>query len=451
MTSAELGVTSAELGVTSAELGVTSAELGVTSAELGAIKNRLFRLSAHGITREEPTILLAFEDITDRKAREATLARTEEALRDADRRKDEFLAALSHELRNPLTPIKNSLSVLGRRDLDTRAVDRAQQIIDRQVSHLTRLVDDLLDVTRITRGKIILQREKLNLADLVRRTLDDHRASFDASGVRLEGRIEAGAFWVDGDPARLVQVLSNVLCNAEKFTPRGGTVTVRLRRESGRASLEVHDTGMGIAPDVLRGLFEPFAQAPQTLDRARGGLGLGLAMAKGLVELHGGAIDIASDGPGTGTLVTMRLPLETSAPLSAARTPAAQTDARRRVLVVEDHVDSAESLRFALALDGHDVQIAGDGASGLVLAERFRPEIVFCDIGLPDMDGFAVARAFRERPALARTHLVALSGYAQREDVRRALAAGFDQHVAKPPELEKLRQILAEAPAAVAG
>jgi PAS domain S-box-containing protein len=408
------------------------------------------RLTATLLAGKDPMILLAFEDITEQEVRRKRLEQTERALLDADRRKDEFLAALSHELRNPLAPIRNSLFVLASGRAGGEQAGKALTVIERQVKHLTRLIDDLLDVTRITRGKVQLRRERVELGELVRRTMDDHRASFEASGVRLEAHFEPEPFWVDADPARIVQALSNLLGNAEKFTQREGLVVVSLRRDGTRVSLRVQDTGAGIEPDVLEHLFEPFAQAPQTIDRTRGGLGLGLAMVRGLVELHGGKVDIASKGPGRGTEVTVSLPLETP-PERRQPTSDAPVVNSRRVLVIEDNHDAADTLRDALALSGHQVQVAYDGQTGLVMAKTLRPDIVICDIGLPGMSGYAVATAFRAEEKLRGTYLVALSGYAQREDVQRAADAGFNRHIAKPPSLEELELVLAAAPVANGG
>ena len=410
---------------------------------------RQLLLTAAAIVSEEPTLVLALEDVTERKTREAELARTEKALREADRRKDEFLAVLSHELRNPLAPIRNSLFVLGRAAPGSEEARKAQVIIDRQVTHLTRLVGDLLDVNRIRVGKIRLQRERIELGDLVRRTMEDHRASFEANGIALEGHFDPGLFWVHADASRLVQALSNLLGNSEKFTPRGGSVVVSLQRERHLVYLRVRDTGVGIAGPLLEHVFEPFAQAPQANDRSRGGLGLGLAMVKGLVDLHGGTVSIASAGAGLGTEVTIALQLEARLMPAADRSEPPETRSRR-VLLIEDNADSADSLSAALTLLGHVVEVAYDGASGLELARRFRPEVAICDIGLPGTDGYAVAHAFRADEALRGVHLVALTGYAQPEDLHRATEAGFDRHVAKPTSLETLQRALAEAPVAEA-
>ncbi len=275
------------------------------------------QLVARRLSRREPSILIAFEDITQRKARDAELARAQQALREADRRKDEFLALLSHELRNPLTPLANCLFVLSHSEPGSERAHTARSIMQRQVDQLTRLTEDLLDVTRIARGKMRLVRRRVDFRELLGHTLEDHRASFDAYGVCLEsvGLDDDGEprpCWVRGDSARLTQAMSNLLGNALKFTPRGGRVAVRLERDAERVALQVCDTGAGIAAEVLPRVFEPFAQAPQTLDRSQGGLGLGLAMVKGLVELHGGSVGVSSAGPGLGTELSVWLPLDPS-------------------------------------------------------------------------------------------------------------------------------------------
>jgi PAS domain S-box-containing protein len=275
------------------------------------------QLVARRLSRREPSILIAFEDITQRKARDAELARAQQALREADRRKDEFLALLSHELRNPLTPLANCLCVLARSEPGSERAHTARSIMQRQVDQLTRLTEDLLDVTRIARGKMRLVRQRVDFRELIEHTLEDHRASFDACGVSLENLsvengVELGRCWMRADPGRLTQAMSNLLGNALKFTPRGGRVAVRLERDGGRVALRVRDTGAGIAAEVLPWVFEPFAQAPQTLDRSQGGLGLGLAMVKGLVELHGGNVSVSSPGPGLGAELSVWLPLDAS-------------------------------------------------------------------------------------------------------------------------------------------
>jgi two-component system, chemotaxis family, CheB/CheR fusion protein len=383
-------------------------------------------------------VLVAIQDISARK-------RAEAALHEESRRKDDFLAALSHELRNPLSAIVSSLYVLQRAGPAEGAGHRAAAIIDRQVGQLVHIVDDLLDVTRIARGKVRLECEVSELGEIVRRAMDDHRPSFEAAAIAFEGHVDSERLWVDADAPRIVQVIGNLFGNALKFTPRGGRVDVSMRREGGSAVVSVRDTGMGIVKEVREHLFEPFMQGPQSLDRGRGGLGLGLTMVKGLVELHGGVVEVASDGLGRGAEFTFLLPL-VAPPVVAAASAARSHVPRHRVLIIEDNPDAAEGLRNLLTMRGHDVAIAFDGPAGLCSAKEVLPDVVLCDIGLPGMDGYAVARAIRADPALARTYLVALSGYAQPEDSQRSAEAGFDCHIAKPPKLQQLEQVIGGAP-----
>ncbi|MET0388782.1 MAG: ATP-binding protein [Polyangiales bacterium] len=403
------------------------------------------RVSAAVPRTAEHSTLLAFEDITERKTYEEQLERSEDALRLADRRKDEFLAALSHELRNPLMPIRNCVFLLANTDLSSEQAQQTIAIMDRQVAHMARLVDDLLDVTRIQRGIVHLQREPVELTGLVRRTLADVRGNFEASGVHLEARVELGEVWLLADPARLTQVLTNVLGNAEKFTPRGGVVTLGLQLVAGDVHVRVADNGAGIASEMLEHLFQPFTQAPQTMDRARGGLGLGLSMVKGLVELHGGRVRMTSQGIGRGSELVIILPV---APVleRVAPAPLVAHAAGRRVLVIEDNADAANTLSSALGAIGHEVTVAYDGPSSLVQARELKPDVVLCDIGLPGMDGYEVARAFRADDRLRSSFMIALSGYALPEDRRRSLEAGFDKHVSKPPSMKDLHQVIAAAP-----
>ncbi|MCK6546807.1 ATP-binding protein [Myxococcota bacterium] len=372
-------------------------------------------------------------------------AKAEELLREADRRKDHFLAVLAHELRNPLTPVQNSLHLLGRAPPGSELATRARDVITRQIEQLSHLVDDLLDVTRISRGKIRLQRARLELNTVAARTIEDHESLFAAAGVEL--RLERHDFpvYVDADEHRIAQVLSNLLTNAAKFTPAGGRVTVHVAEEldGDRAVLSVRDTGVGMAPELLAHLFEPFMQADASLDRRMGGLGLGLALVKGFVEMHGGTVVATSAGPGRGSELTVRLPLDRTTRTEAE--PAAVTPmVRRRVLIVEDNVDAADSLRAILELDGHEVEVAYTGRSGIEKARALHPDFVLCDIGLPEVDGYGVARALRDDPELVGVRLIALSGYARPEDQQRARVAGFERHLAKPPSIEKLESILCE-------
>ncbi len=380
----------------------------------------------------------AVQDVTERK-------QAEHALREADRNKTEFLAMLSHELRNPLAPIRNSIYILERAQPDGEQARRARTVIDRQVRQMTRLIDDLLDVTRISRGKIRLQRERLDLCSLVRRTAEDHRSEFERSGVRFELALEEAPLDVHGDPTRLAQIVGNLLQNAAKFTPPGGRARLELRRRGDRVLIVVGDTGVGIAPEMLRQLFVPFVQSEHTLDRSRGGLGLGLALVSGLVALHGGSVSARSEGMDRGAEFVVELPLEPK----EARRPALQPQpsappAPRRVLVIEDNVDAAESLKEALELDHYVVEVAYTGPAGLEKARRFRPDVVVCDIGLPGMNGYEVARAMRSDPELKSSTLVALSGYAPADELLRE--AGFRGYLPKPPDLAALERVLTAAP-----
>jgi signal transduction histidine kinase len=365
---------------------------------------------------------------------------------EADRRKNEFLAVLSHELRNPLAPIKNSLYILDRAAPGGEQARRALGVIDRQATQLSNLVNDLLDVTRITQNKIRLQKQRLDLNEFVHRALEDNRSFFERNEVRLSCDLAAAPVLVSADPTRIAQMVGNLLQNAAKFTPRGGHAHVSVAAESGEAVIRVVDNGIGMAPDTVARLFQPFMQADQALDRSKGGLGLGLALAKSLVELHAGSIHAQSDGLGKGAAFVVRLPLHTGA---ACEKPAAGVRGPRvcrRVLIIDDNFDAAESLREALELGEHEVEVAHCGHEGIEKARSFHPDVVLCDIGLPDMDGCDVARAVRQDPALQSTFLVALSGYALPEDVERAARAGFQRHLAKPPSVDALERVLSELP-----
>ena len=365
---------------------------------------------------------------------------------EADRRKNEFLAVLSHELRNPLAPIKNSLYILDRAAPGGEQARRALGVIDRQATQLSNLVNDLLDVTRITQNKIRLQKQRLDLNEFVHRALEDNRSFFERNEVRLSCDLAAAPVLVSADPTRIAQMVGNLLQNAAKFTPRGGHAHVSVAAESGEAVIRVVDNGIGMAPDTVARLFQPFMQADQALDRSKGGLGLGLALAKSLVELHAGSIHAQSDGLGKGAAFVVRLPLHTGA---ACEKPAAGVRGPRvcrRVLIIDDNFDAAESLREALELGEHEVEVAHCGHEGIEKARSFHPDVVLCDIGLPDMDGCDFARAVRQDPALQSTFLVALSGYALPEDVERAARAGFQRHLAKPPSVDALERVLSELP-----
>jgi signal transduction histidine kinase/CheY-like chemotaxis protein len=385
-------------------------------------------------------------DATRRRAEDEARDRAEQ-LAEADRRKDEFLAALAHELRNPLAPVLTGLTVLQAPGLDARRGEQTRAMLERQVRHLARLVDDLLDVSRITRGKVRLRPERLDLAGLVRTAAEDRRPAAEMAGLALTVEAPDAPVWVDGDAVRLTQVVANLLDNAAKFTEPGGAVTVTLAADAGRgeAVLSVVDTGVGIEAGDLPRLFRPLAQADRSRDRAGGGLGLGLALVRGLAELHGGSAEARSPGPGRGAEFTVRLPLATGPADGAARPapPAPAAAAARRVLVVDDNADAARTLSTLLALQGHQTEVAYDGPSALAAAKAGRPEVVLLDLGMPGMDGYEVARQLRAEPALAGVRVVAVTGWGHEDDRRRTRDAGFDAHLVKPVDLDEVERHLA--------
>jgi signal transduction histidine kinase len=385
-----------------------------------------------------PALLASLRDVTDRK-------RAEEALREADRRKDEFLAMLAHELRNPLAPIKNAAQVfrvLGPADTN---LQYAREVIDRQVGHLSRLVDDLLDVSRITRGKISLQKERLEVATVVARAVETSRPLIESRGHDLVVSLPGEPVSLLGDLTRLSQVVSNLLTNAAKYTPEGGRIWLTVAREADEVAVEVRDTGVGIPPDMLGRVFELFTQVDRSLDRSEGGLGIGLTLVRSLVELHGGTVEAQSDGPGRGSRFVVRLPALADGDRKGVRPedpPARAGSPARRILVVDDNGDAADSLALLLSIAGHATRTARDGPQALAAAEEFRPEVVILDLGLPGIDGYEMARRLRERYGPDAPLLVALTGYGQEEDRRRSHEAGFDHHVVKPPDLAILESLL---------
>jgi len=370
-------------------------------------------------------------------------ARDEEALREADRRKSEFIAMLSHELRNPLAPIRNALYMLERTGVASEQADRALTVANRQLRHLTRMVDDLLDVTRLSRGEYHLDRHHVDFAEVVRATVEDNRSILADHEVAAEVRAPSEPVVVDGDAARLTQIVGNLLMNAAKFSNPGGKVVVTIEVAGGDAVLRVQDNGIGIPEALLGRLFEPFVQADTTLARTRGGLGLGLAAVKKLVELHNGTVRAVSDGLGKGSEFVATIPLAGEVVAVQAR-PVRQGESRR-VLIIEDSEDTAETLKELLELEGHEVNVEGDGLRGVEAALRLRPEVVLCDIGLPGIDGYEVARRLRSTGAMP-VLLIAVTGYSSPDDVWRAQEAGFQHHIPKPADLEHLARVVAEAP-----
>jgi PAS domain S-box-containing protein len=396
-------------------------------------------------------MLGAFVDVTDRKAaeaeREELLGVAERARGEAEaasRAKDEFLAMLGHELRNPLAAVRNAV-VTAR--LDDAQRERSLEIARRQTDQLARLLDDLLDVARITQGRITLRREPTYLAGVVARAVETTRAAVEERGHTLDVRLPADDVRVDGDPARIEQVIVNLVTNAAKYTEPGGRIGLEVRREGSDAVLAVRDDGVGIAPDMLPRVFDLFAQAERGLDRAQGGLGIGLTIVKRVVELHGGRVEARSDGVGRGAEFVVRLPAlpATLEEPSAAPASRPRETVRARILVVEDNVQAAESLVTLLELLGHEVHVAHDGRAALELARAKSPRVLLVDIGLPGMDGYEVARRAREDPRLRDAILFALTGYGRDEDRAAALAAGFDGHLVKPVSVEALEEVVAQS------
>jgi PAS domain S-box-containing protein len=369
--------------------------------------------------------------------------RIEEELRESGAAKDRFLNMLAHELRNPLGAVSNALQVLRGSAPGQPAWERALQIIERQVGHQAQLLNDLLQMSRLTRGALEVHLGRLDLRKLVEENAEDHRAAFAQARLDLHVDLPREPVWIQGDPAQLTVALSNLLGNALKFTEPGGRIDVSLGEEEGRAAVTVRDTGIGLDPGMLPRVWDVFAQADQSLERRRGGLGLGLPMVKGLIELHGGEVRAESAGVGRGAAFTLLLPRAGQPGPSQPAPPAAP--ARRsalRILVVEDNTDAADTLRDLLELFGHDVEVAYTGSQGLEAAHQFRPEVVLCDIGLPGMDGYAVARQLREDPETASSRLVALTGYGRDADRDLASEAGFDLHLVKPVAPDELRRHL---------
>ena len=377
------------------------------------------------------------------------LSQKRAALERADRGKEEFLAMLAHELRNPLGTISNALQVLRLKGEGDETWRRTIDAAERQVLHQALLVDDLLEASRVTRGQIELHCEELDLVSLVRETVDGYRAPLRNAGLEIDLDLPEEPLPVRGDPMRLSQALSNLLHNATKFTAPGGRISVRAGRTKGggRAEVVVRDTGAGISPEVLPHVFEVFTQADNSLDRALGGLGVGLAVVKGLIELHGGEVRAASEGVGRGAELTLLLPLQAQAsPAEEKAEPVPAEGGARRILVVEDNPDAAATMRDFLELSGHEVELAANGTDGVEAARHFHPDLVLCDLGLPGMNGYEVAAELRRDPATASARLIAVTGYGRDEDRRRSKEAGFDMHLTKPVDPAQLRRLLERTP-----
>jgi signal transduction histidine kinase/DNA-binding response OmpR family regulator len=388
------------------------------------------------------------EDLAGRAAIALDNARLYRNVQESDRHKNEFLSMLAHELRNPLAPIRNAVQLLRMLDPGASEAPALHELIERQVQQLVRLVDDLLDLSRITRGKIHLQMGCVQVADVVARAVETSRPLIDARKHELAVVLPPEPLHVRGDLVRLAQVLSNLLNNAAKYTEEGGSIQLKVERDDETLVVRVRDNGVGIPPHMLASIFEMFTQVDRSLDRSQGGLGIGLTLVHKLVEMHGGRVEAFSDGPNQGSEFVVSLPLLIAAPPVTSATPAPSAAGppvpppRRRVLIVDDNMDAARSLTMLLEMGGHEVRCCYDGQSGLTEAETFRPEAVLLDIGLPELDGLEVARRLRALNLSPRPLLVALTGYGQADDVRRSREAGFDHHLVKPADPQTLAAIL---------
>jgi PAS domain S-box-containing protein len=389
--------------------------------------------------------LASIIDITERKRLLEDLHKRVGELADADRIKNEFLAMLGHELRGPLAPIRNALHILRMPKVEGSTIERVKSIMEQQVRNLTRLVDDLLDVSRITRGTIQLQKEKIDLAAVVGHAVESVRPLIELERHELLVSLPQEPVHLEADPTRLEQILTNLLHNAAKFTEAGGQIWLTAQRDNAEVVVCVRDTGIGIAPELLPSIFDMFTQAGRTLDRSQGGLGIGLALVRRLVELHGGSVRAHSNGPGKGSEFVVRVPALPPQRPEPSKPPPEQEPAKGRtlrVLVVEDDLAVAEMLVMLLELWGHTVQAVHDGPAALAAAPTFRPEVVLCDIGLPGMNGYQLVPQLRQQEGLSKSVLVAMTGYGQEEDRRHAQEAGFDHHMTKPVDPAALEKLL---------
>jgi PAS domain S-box-containing protein len=412
----------------------------------GAIRHVLMHSNALVEDGELVSTRCMTRDVTDRVRLEEELNRKLQELADLDRRKDEFLAMLGHELRNPLAPIMTSLELMRMHSHDIAQLARSRDMIARQVTLMTRLVDDLLDVSRITRGKIEMKKQLVSLDSIVDRALEMTRPLIDERRHHLTLNLPDEPVWLPGDSARLAQVLANLLHNAAKYTDAGGCISIAAREEGGRLALSVSDNGIGLEPELRDKIFDLFVQGANSIEMARGGMGLGLTLVRSLVQLHGGSVEAHSSGPGLGSEFVVTLPLGTQSVEAEGRDePARENSAaisEHNILIVDDNVDAAESLGEFLKACGHNIHIAHDGARAIDEAARLRPDVIILDIGLPTMNGYQVAQLLRSEVGLTSSLLVAVTGYAQERDRASAQAAGFDHHFAKPLDVNKLAAIL---------
>jgi two-component system CheB/CheR fusion protein len=425
----------------------------VRSAVMTAADGAEHRIDAHldPVCAENGAVegaVLVLQEPTDGEVADAELRRRADELVAANRRKDQVLAMLAHELRNPLAPIRNAVELMRQVETGDPSFQPSREMVERQVKHLARLVDDLLDVSRLTQGSIRLRKEPVDLGAIVERAADATRALIDSRGHTLTLNLPDPPIRLDADPARLEQVVTILLNNSAKYTMPGGHITLRAGREEDEAVVRVRANGIGVPPDVLGRVFEPFVQSDGSLARSEGGLGIGLTLVRSLVEMHGGTVEAHSPGLGQGSEFVVRLPVRVQAAMPEPALPRETspfTPARPvRVLVVEDNVDAAESLATLLRLWGHDVRVVHDGLDALDAARAYQPEVVLLDIGLPGLDGYQVAERLRDDVGLDHALLVAMTGYGQPEDRRRSREAGIHHHFVKPVEPFVLRNLLAE-------
>jgi PAS domain S-box-containing protein len=390
-------------------------------------------------------VAVLFSDITQRLLAEQDLRRLADELAQTNKRKTEFLATLAHELRNPLAPLSNGLHLMRVAAGQPEVMEKTRRMMERQVQHMVHLVDDLLDVARISTGKVELRRRSMELKEVVATAVETSGSLIEAAGHRLTVDLPAEPLPMDADPTRIAQVVSNLLNNAAKYTPAGGAIALKAWRDGSDAVLAVSDTGIGLEPEALDKVFEMFAQVPDASGKPQGGLGIGLSLVQSLVALHGGSVAAASEGAGQGSTFTVRLPLSGEHAAAGHDSNGGASGARPgqlRILVVDDNADAADSLGVLLEMEGHVAKIAHNGRQALALAPAFRPDLVFLDIGLPDVTGYDVARRLRDMPTLRDTLLVALTGWGTQDDRQRTHEAGFDRHLTKPAELPAVEELL---------
>jgi signal transduction histidine kinase/ActR/RegA family two-component response regulator len=398
------------------------------------------------LTHARDALQHAYAELERRvEERTAALTKSEEALRNADRRKDEFLAMLGHELRNPLAPIRNALDVMHNPDASASMLNVAWEIIDRQTDRLTRLVDDLLDASRIVYGKISLQKTDLEVSTVIRHAAEGSLPLMEERKQSLSINVPEEPLWLKGDLVRLDQVISNLLNNAAKYSGIGARIDLEAEATERWVTVRVRDNGIGISPELLPYVFELFAQADHSLARTQGGLGIGLTVVKRLVEMHGGRVEARSEGPGRGSEFSVRLP-RVPAPAPSEERVVSQKNVKgsdkARVMIVDDNHDAVEMLSILLGLEGYEVAVAYDGPSALVEVETFQPQVMLLDVGMPGMDGYEVAKELRAREATKSLIIIALTGYGQPEDRALAKSAGFTDHLTKPVDPKSLSAML---------